>query len=113
MKLPTIGKPADVRDALAQFVSEMIGQKSVAQFYIGRSGDLDSIMSQHSSDNVVPLYETRSLRNASEVQHSLIELLIENEKCSNKDSRDDRGMSRGMVSYVYLALWYNLAVISR
>lgn len=113
MKLPTIGKPADVLDALAQCVSEMIGQKSVAQFYIGRSGDLDFIISQHSCDNVVPLYETRSLRNASEVQHSLIELLIENEKCSNKDSRDVGEMSRGMVSYVYLALWYDLAVISR
>ena len=113
MKLPTTGKPADVRDALAQFVYEMIEQKSVARFYIGRSGDLESIMSQHSCDNVVPLYETRSLRNASEVQHFLVELLIENEKCSNKDSRDDRGMSKGTVSYVYLALWYDLAVISR
>jgi hypothetical protein len=113
MKLPTRGKPADVLDALAECISEMIGQKSVARFYIGRWSDLDSIMSQHGCDNVVPLYETRSFRNAIEVQGSLVQRFMEHEKYSNEDSHGISGTPRGFVSYVYLALWYDLAVISR
>lgn len=113
MKLPMRGKPADVLDALTLCISDMIGQQSVARFYIGRSGDIDSIMSQHGCDNVVPLYETRSFRNASEVQGSLIERLKEHEKYSDQDSHGVSQMPRSFVSNVYLALWYDLGVISR
>jgi len=113
MKLPTTGRPTDVLDNLARFVSETIGQKSVAKFYIGRTGDLDSAISRHKCDNIVTLFKAEKIQNVIKVESSLIELLIEDDKCANGKQRSVKERSGKPASYVYLAIWYDLSAISR
>ena len=113
LKLPMKGRPADVLSDLAQFVSGTIGQKSVAKFCIGRTGDLDSALSRNKCDNILALYRADRILNAIKVESSLIELLRDNDKCANSKERRPGGGSRSSASYVYLAIWYNMSVVSR
>jgi len=113
MKLPMTGRPADVLDDLAQFVSETIGQKSVAKFCIGRTGDIDSAISRHKCDNIVALYHAERIQNAIKIESALVKLLTKNGKCANGKPRTLRKGSGKSASYVYLAIWYNLSAVSR
>jgi hypothetical protein len=106
MDTPLKGRPDEVLDDLEQIISEAIERDEISQFYIGRSADLDTTQERHSSDEIIPLYETESADNAIEVEDSLLRTFYNQSKCENESEQGDGGLFQEYVSYVYLAIWY-------
>ena len=106
MDTPLEGRPDEVLDDLEQFILEAIERDEIFQFYIGRSVDLDTTQERHGSDEIIPLYEPESTDNAIEVEDSLLKTFYNHPKCENESEYSDGGISRELVGYVYLAIWY-------
>ncbi len=106
MDTPLKGRPDEVLDDLEQIILEAIGRGEISQFYIGRSADLDATQERHGSDEIIPLYETESADNASEVEDSLLRTFYNHPQCENESERGAVGTFKEFVSYVYVAIWY-------
>lgn len=106
MDTPLKGRPDEVLDSLEQIILEAIERDDIAQFYIGRSVDLDASQEHHGSDEIIPLYEPESAGNAIEVEDALLRTFYNHPKCENESEHGDGGISPEFVSCVYLAIWY-------
>ena len=106
MDTPLKGRPDEVLDDLEQILLEAIERDEISQFYIGRSADLDATQERHSSDEIIPLYESESADNASEVEDSLLRTFYNHPKCENESEHGDGGTIQEFVIYVYVAIWY-------
>jgi len=106
MNTPLKGRPDEVLDDLEQIILEAIEKEEIAQFYIGRSVDLDASQEHHGSDEIIPLYESESAENAIEVEDLLLTTFFNHPKCENESEHGDGGISPEFVNRVYLAIWY-------
>lgn len=106
METPLTGRPDEVLDDLEQIILEAIERDEISQFYIGRSADLHATQERHGSDEVIPLYETESADNASEVEDSLLRTFYNHPKCENESDHGDGGTFQELASNVYVAIWY-------
>ena len=106
MDTPLKGRPDEVLDDLEQILLEAIEREEISQFYIGRSADLDATQERHGSDEIIPLYETESADNASEVEDALLRTFYNHPKCENESEHGDAGTFQEFASNVYVAIWY-------
>lgn len=104
--LPFTGWPKNVFPSLVSVVSQIVENPNIREFYIGRGVDISDRSSAHGSDDVVPLYETNTYKNAILVEESLIQRFILHPKCNNKAPHGGGGTSESYKSYVYIALWF-------
>ena len=105
-KEPITGNPGQVLTELAKWISAIINDNSVKEFYIGRTVDLNKRQSDHGCDKIKPIYKTDSTNNAIIVENNLIKKFYVNSKCSNESEHGGGGISEEYVSYVYVAIWY-------
>ena len=99
------GWPENVLPKLFKKMDLIANNKEVDEFYIGRSVDIGKRQSEHSCDEIIPIYSTDSIDNAIEVEKILIRKFINRKKCNNK-AEDGRGNFSDDGSYVYVAIWY-------
>ena len=103
---PISGWPSDVIAELKRRVRRIANGNETREFYIGRTNDLEVTSSRHGCDNIIPIYESTSVRHVKQLESELIRTLLDHPKCSN-DAYNSRGaVSEGYINYVYIAVWY-------
>ncbi len=105
-KEPITGNPSIVLPELAKWISAIVNDNSVKEFYIGRTVDLDKRQSDHGCHKIKPIYKTDSTNNAITIEDDLIKRFYNSLKCSNESDHGGGGTSEEYVNYVYVALWY-------
>ena len=100
------GWPSDVLPNIEDQISIIADIDEVDIFYIGRTNDLDESLFDNDCDEIFPLYETRNVRHAREVEEELIDIFFDHPKCQNNHNPSPVGRFEGDINYVYIALWY-------
>lgn len=99
------GWPNDAIPKLKQRVRYIASKDEVAEFYIGRTNNLEAASSRHGCDKIIPIYKSTSVDNILEVEYELIKTFIHHPKCSNDANHSGGGTSEGYINYVYVAMW--------
>lgn len=101
------GRPNEVLALLASWVHSIAGDRTVAEFYIGRAVDVARRKSDHGAHHILAIYQTDSAEHAMQVEETLIDVFYAHRKNSN-DAADARGaVSTEFVNYVYVAVWWS------
>ena len=102
---PITGNPDAVISLLLERVWEIVEDRYLERFYIGRASDMKARQSYHQSDDLVLVYKTTNVDQALEVEEDLIEAHKKHSKCANKAGHEGGGLSSEGVQYVYVAVW--------
>jgi hypothetical protein len=102
---PFTGLPDDVASEVVDAVKDIVEDRYVTKFFIGRTNDTERKRSELGADDVVPVYKTIDSDNAIDIVGALLDVLREDPRCDNDvENGSDEDSSEG-VQYVYIAVW--------
>jgi proteasome lid subunit RPN8/RPN11 len=94
----------EILQRLKRAIAAFAASGGVEEFYIGRSVNMEGRNSNHRSDDIRCLYETRSLERALDLEDALIKHFHDHPK-NNNDQEHSGGNTAEGLQHVYLALW--------
>ena len=104
--LPITGTPTNVFSPLCGFVEGVSKNRKIAAFYLGRTNDLVATSSRHGCEEIVPMYQTSSTRNACMIEDVLIKSFYAHRKCVNYATHSGGCTSEDYINFVYIAVWF-------
>jgi hypothetical protein len=102
---PYTGLPEDVVPNVIEAVEDIVEDRYLKKFSIGRTGDTEARRSELGADDIVPVYRTSDSDNAVYVEEALLEVFRGN---AGYAVEVNNGSSYGPPEgeqYVYIAVW--------
>lgn len=89
---------------LKRSIATTVASPRVAEFYIGRSVNMEGRNGDHQSHDIRCLYETASLERALDIEDALIKHFFGHPKNNNRQEHSGGNVTEGL-HHIYVALW--------
>lgn len=86
----------------------LMEEKEVAEFFIGRTNNLDVEKSRLDCNEIISLYETNGFNNIVLVEDALIKTFYDHPYCRNEIKNGNGEKQDKNANYVYLAVWHTI-----
>lgn len=110
---PFTGLPDNVIADVIEAVQDVIEDRYVNKFSIGRTGNVNNRRSELGADDVVPVYRTSDSDSAAYVEEALIDVFRANPGYSIEVDNGSRGGPSEGAQHVYIAVWLTDEIIPK
>lgn len=99
------GLPDEVISDVVEAAEDIVEDRYMKKFSIGRTSNIESKRSELGADDVVPVYTTENSDNAIDVEETLIDIFhLDPSYAVEVDNGSSSGLSEG-IQFVYIAVW--------